>query len=146
MNNTQNIKKLIELATKYPELPIVAMVDGELVGDDDYCYWLGEFGNVEYGEYALYGDRYFTEREGFKEEFYDYHDDKLCEKFGYEPGINDFTLKNGHCTREQFEKNKENEKALEEYLDGVAERAFNEAIIVYINTPDNINTFDETVC
>ena len=130
MNITENIQKLIDLAKEHPDLPIVAMVDGEVVGGDDYGRWVAGFGGVELGEYVLFDDRFFEDREDFKERYYDYYDDELCDRFGYEPGINEFTLRNGHCTQEQLMKNKENEKRLDEYLDKVAERAFKRAIIV----------------
>ena len=145
MNITENIQKLITLATEHPELPIIAMVDGEIVGDDSYHRWVGYFGRVELGEYVLYDDRFIDDREEFKEEYYDYNDDELCEKFGYEPGINEYTLKNGHCTKKRYEENKENEKRLKAYLDEVAERAFKAAIIVNIDLPDDIETFEEGV-
>lgn len=109
-----NIQTLIDLAKEHPDLPIVAVVDGEIVGGDNYCRWLGGFGNVE-----------------------------LCEKFGYGPGINEYTLQNGYCTRKRYEENKENEKRLEAYLDEVAERAFKAAIIVNIDFPDDVEEFGE---
>ena len=137
-----NIQTLIDLAKEHPDLPIVAMVDGEIVCGDDYCRWLGGFENVELGEYVLFDDRFIDDREKFKEKYYDYNDDELCEKFGYEPGINEYTLKNGHCTRKRYEENKENEKRLEAYLDEVAERAFKAAIIVNIDLPDDVEEFD----
>lgn len=142
---TDSIQKLVDLAKEHPDLPIVAMVDGEIVGGDDYGRWLGSVGNVELGEYVLFDDRFIDDREEFKEKYYDYNDDELCEKFGYEPGINEYTLKNGHCTRKRYEENKENEKRLEAYLDEVAERAFKAAIIVNIDLPDDIETFEEGV-
>ena len=145
MNMTDNIQKLVDLAKEHPDLPIVAMVDGEIVGCDDYGRWLGSVGNVELGEYVLFDDRFITDREEFKEYFYDYNDYELCEIYGYEPGINEYTFKNGHCTREQFEENKENEKLLEAYLDEVAERAFKAAIIVNIDLPDDVEEFEEGV-
>ncbi len=145
MNMTDNIQKLVDLAKEHPDLPIVAMVDGEIVCGDDYCRWLGSVGNVELGEYVLFGDRFFDDREEFKEKYYDYNDDELCEKFGYEPGINEYTLKNRHCTRKRYEENKENQKCLEAYLGEVAERAFKAAIIVNIDLPDDVEEFKEVV-
>ena len=136
-----NIQTLIDLAKEHPDLPIVAMVDGEIIGGDDYRRWLGGFGNVELGEYVLFEDRFNDNREKFKEKYYDYNDDELCEKFGYEPGINEYTLQNGYCTRKRYEENKENEKRLEAYLDEVAEQAFKAAIIVNIDFPDDVEEF-----
>ena len=117
MNITENIQKLITLAADHPELPIIAMVDGEVVGDDSYSRWVGYFGSVELGEFVLYNDRFIDDREEFKERFYDYNDDELCEKFGYEPCINEYKLKNGRYTYEQYNENEENGKKLEKYLD-----------------------------
>ncbi len=143
MNITENIQKLITLAADHPELPIIAMVDGEIVGDGSYRRWVGYFGSVELGEYVLYNDRFIDDREEFKERFYDYNDDELCEKFGYEPCINEYSLKNGHCTQEQYNENEENGKKLEKYLDEVAKKAFEKAIIVNIDTPNDIEQFEE---
>lgn len=145
MNMTDNIQNLVNLAKEHPDLPIVAMVDGEIVGGDDYCRWLGSVGNVELGEYVLYADRFIDDREEFKEKYYNYNDDELCEKFKYEPRINEYSLKNGHCTREQYEKNKENEKCLEAYLDEVAERAFKAVIIVNVDLPNDVEEFEEGI-
>lgn len=145
MNITENIQKLITLATEHPELPVIAMVDGEIVMDDSYSRWVGYFGSVELGEYVFYDDRFIDDREEFKEVFYDYNDDELCEKFKYEPRINECSLEYGHCTQEQFNENKENEKKLEEYLNELAERAFEKAIIVNIDLPNDIEQFEEGV-
>lgn len=141
---TENIQKLIDLAKEHPDLPIVAMVDGEVVCGDDYGRWVAGFGSVELGEYVLFDDRFFEDREDFKERYYDYYDDELCNRFGYEPSINEFSLRNGYCTQEQLMKNKENEKRLDEYLDKVAERAFKRAIIVNIDLPDDVEEFEGT--
>lgn len=144
MKIAENIQKLICLAKEHPELPIIAMVDGEIVGDD--CgRWVGDFGSVELGEYVSYNERLFDDREDFKEAYYGYNDDELCEKFKYKPGINEYTIKNRHCTREQYEKNKESEKQLEAYLDEVAKRAFKAAIIVNIDLPNDVEKFEEAV-
>ena len=42
--------KLLELIKDNPDLPIIPMVDAEIIGDD--CgYWKGEWGNCEVTEY-----------------------------------------------------------------------------------------------
>lgn len=127
MKIAENIQKLICLAKEHPELPIIAMVDGEIVGDDSYSRWVGYFGSVELGEFVLYND------------------DELCKKFGYEPCINEYSLKNGHYTQEQYNENEENGKKLEAYLDEVAKRAFKAAIIVNIDLPNDVEKFEEAV-
>lgn len=73
------------------------------------------------------------------------YDDELCKKFGYEPCINEYSLKNGHYTQEQYNENEENGKKLEAYLDEVAKRAFKAAIIVNIDLPNDVEKFEEAV-
>ena len=42
-----------------------------------------------------------------------------------------------------IEANKEAEARLDKYLDEVADRAFTKAILVYIDTPDEIEEFED---
>lgn len=133
-----NIAKLIELAKENPELPIIAMVDGEIVGGDEYARWLGIFGEAKLGEYTLYDDRFIDDREEFTERYYDQNDDILCEKFKYDPCINEFTVKRGQYTQAQYEENERHEAELNKHLAEVAEKMFKKAIIVYIDLPDDI--------
>lgn len=129
-----NTEKFIQLVQENPELPIVPMVDSDVVCDD--CgYWVGSFGRCSVGEYALFYERYFDDREDFKEFYYDYHDDELCERFGYNPRICSHTVLRGEYTKEQLTINKENEKQLDQYLDEIANEYFTKAIIVYIGLP-----------
>lgn len=44
------ITKLLELIKANPDLPVIPMVDAEIVGDD-YGWWLGEWGYSEVTEY-----------------------------------------------------------------------------------------------
>lgn len=99
----QKADTFLKLVKKNPTLPIIPMVDWEIVGDE-WGRWMGAFGYAEVGEYALYDDRYYTDREEFTERYYDLNDEGLCEKFNYEPWINTFALSQGNCTQEQFEK------------------------------------------
>ena len=130
-----NTEKFIQLIKENPELPIVPMVDYEVV-DDGYGWWVGSFGRCCVGEYALFYERYFDDREDFKEFYYDYNDDELCERFGYNPRINKFTVAQNKYTALDLEINSFNEKLLEEYLDKVADEHFTKAIIVYIGLPE----------
>jgi hypothetical protein len=101
MDNTQ---KLLQLAAENPDLPIVPMVDYDVVGDG-YGFWLGEFGRCEVGEYALYSDRYYDERDELKDDYY--------------------------CTNaEDFEGYTDDD--LEEALDLATDHMWIKAIIVYI--------------
>ena len=127
----QKNEAFLKLVKKNPTLPIVPLVDNEIVGED-YGYWLGAFGSASVGEYACYDDRYFTDREEFKERYYDRNDDELCEMFNYVPCMSMSTA----YTKEQIEENKANENKLEEHLDKMADKYFKKAILVYIILPD----------
>ena len=129
-----NTEKFIQLVKENPDLPVVPMVDCEVVSED-YGWWVGSFGRCDVGEYALFYERYFDDREDFKEFYYDYNDDELCERFNYDPRICKYTVVQGKYTKEQLKENEENEKRLEEYLDKVADDYFVRAIIVYIGLP-----------
>lgn len=131
-------REFLKLVAENPDLPIYGLVNGEVVGDDG-GYWLGSFGSAHVGEIAAYNDRFFDDdREGFKEEYCYTHEDELYERFQYAPYINEYALKQGRCTAAQLAINNENEKALEKYLDEVAEKYFVKAIVVYIGTPDEL--------
>ena len=111
MSKTQ---KLIKLISENPELPILPMVDYEVVCED--CgRWLGSFGNAYVGEYTLFNDRYYDEREEFKEDYLDFYCDELCEKFDIYS---------------------DKDKRLEKYLNEVADKCFIKAIIVNIDLPE----------
>lgn len=71
MSNINKSKELLKLVAENPELPIVPLVDYEVIGDS-YGYWMGSFGRSEVGEYALFDDRYFTDREELEERYADY--------------------------------------------------------------------------
>ena len=46
-----NIEQLLQLIKDNPDLPIVPMVDSEIVGDDCCQNWLGKWGRSEVTEY-----------------------------------------------------------------------------------------------
>lgn len=130
-----NTEKFLQLVKENPTLPIVPMVYYEVVGED--CgNWVGSFGSAYVGEYTYFYDRYFDDRDDFKEYYYDYHDEELCEMFDYNPFINEYTLTRGQCIKEEFEANKKAEQRLEEHLDKIADDYFIKAIIVNINLPE----------
>lgn len=53
---TENLKELFELIKKRPDLPIVAMVDSEIVADDGCCYWMGSWGICLIDKYIVHED------------------------------------------------------------------------------------------
>lgn len=50
-----NLKELFTLIRKHPDLPIVAMVDSDIVADDG-GFWLGEWGRCEVDKYIVHED------------------------------------------------------------------------------------------
>ena len=52
----ENLKELFRLIKKRPDLPIVAMVDSEIVADDGCCYWMGSWGNCLIDKYIVHED------------------------------------------------------------------------------------------
>lgn len=127
--------ELFSLMKSHPELPVLPMVDGETCGDDGDWY-IGSFGKAQIGEYALYVDKWYDDRDSFKEDYYGYNDDWLCEQFSYDPRINEFTVKSGKYTQEQLDENNKNEKRMDEYLNQIAEKKFKKAILVYISAAE----------
>lgn len=126
--------KLLKIITDNPDLPIVAMVDYEVVGDG-YGYWQGSISRVEVGEYTNYNDRYFDDREEFKEYFYNHNAEELSERFKYKPSM--YLAEKGKYTEEQLLANELAEAKLETYLGNKAEEMFTPAIIMYIELPED---------
>ena len=48
MNKTE---LFLEIVKENPTLPIIAMVDSEIVADEGYAWWLGSFGESFVGHY-----------------------------------------------------------------------------------------------
>lgn len=130
-----NVEKFIRIVKDNPSLPVVPMVDHEVVGEE-WGRWVGSFGDCYVGEYTIYNDYYYTDRDSFKEKYYDWNDEELCEQFDYNPYITEFSTNRGLYTEEQLKTNDENEKKMDEYLDRIADSCFIKAIIVDINTPE----------
>lgn len=129
-----NIKELLELINENHELPIICLVDSEVVSDD-YGRWMAQIGRSEIGEFATYNERFYDDREEFTEDYYSHNDDILDERFGYNPRMS-YPDEQKRYLEAEIEANKEAEARLNEYLDEVADRAFSKAILVYIDTPE----------
>jgi hypothetical protein len=129
-------KELIKLVAENPELPIIAMVNGEVCGDD--CgYWLGHCGLTSVKEVGLIGERYYDDREDFIEAYYDKHAEDLCEMFNYQPRCCDVTVERGEYTQEQFAANCLVEEELNIYLNEIANKHMIKAIVMYVDLPEN---------
>lgn len=49
----ENLDKLFQLIKENPELPIVPMVDSEIVADDCCSWWMGSWGKAEIDKYLI---------------------------------------------------------------------------------------------
>lgn len=73
----ENINQLFELIKQNPDLPIVPMVEQEVVGDDSSGRWMGSWGSSRIGEYCVGEEKiYLREKEAVE--------DLLSEKYGYD--------------------------------------------------------------
>lgn len=55
----ENITELLRLVKENPDLPILPLVDGDIVVGGEYGWWLGAFGRCYIDEYIIdewYGD------------------------------------------------------------------------------------------
>lgn len=136
-----SIKTLLETIHNNPDLPIICMVDSDIVSED-YGIWMAQIGHCEVGEYATYNERFYDDREEFTEDYYDHNDEILDERFGYNPRMS-YPDAQKRYPKADIEANKEAEARLDKYLDEVADRAFTKAILVYIDTPDEIEEFED---
>lgn len=126
-------EKFLTLVKQNPTLPIVPLVDYEIVSED--CgRWLGSLGECYVGEFAICGDRYYTDRNEFKERYYDRNDEELCERFNYEPCMT-LPVAKGKYTKEQINTNEKNLEKLEAFLEEKANELFIKAIILNIDLP-----------
>lgn len=76
-------KEFLELAQKNPDLPIVAMVDSEIVADDGYSWWLGSFKSASVDEYVsveMYGDDVFFTRDQ-QDKIEEHFFDRICDEW-----------------------------------------------------------------
>lgn len=104
----EKLKKLLELIKANPELPIIPMVDTEVVQSDGFQNWRGSWGDAEIREfvgYQMYGD---------------------CESIIYREDIDDI-----------IEDISSNSDACEEEAEEIANKLeWVKAIIVAINLPE----------
>ena len=107
----ENREELFRLIKENPELPIVPMVDADIVGDD--CgYWIGAWGRAEVDEYFI------SER---------------AERVFYKSDGDIFDVLERHFSDEEFEALPESEEECRPYYDKLP---WIKAIIVYINLPE----------
>lgn len=116
---TENLKELFGLILKHPDLPIVAMVDSEIVADDS-GFWLGEWGGCEVDKYIVH--------ENYGVIFYDKGN----------PDTVDIFEKYFDYAECGIDEELPDEKALPLMKEKIDTLHWTEAIIVYIVLPETI--------
>ena len=75
----KNREELFKLMQENPELPVVAMVDSEIVQDDGYYRWMGAWGSSSIEEYFIGEERiHFREEDDFDEGEETLTDGQMC--------------------------------------------------------------------
>lgn len=75
----KNREELFKLMRENPELPVVAMVDSEIVQDDGYSRWMGAWGSSSIEEYFIGEERiHFREADDFDEVEETLTDGQVC--------------------------------------------------------------------
>ncbi len=105
-----NIEKLIELVKENPNLPIIPMVNTDVVLSDDYNYWLGSFGTVEIGSYYVSDERIFFDLDDLTDQFLE-----------------------DHCCDDKWENLSDEEQVKK--AENIAKKKMRPAIIIWIDTP-----------
>lgn len=108
----ENIEKLLQLIKENPDLPIMPMVDGDVVCSSDYGHWIGKFGSCKLDEYLI-DDWNGNGCVRFKSNEYDYEIIESIAEFKYSGTVDGY------------------EKAKKEI-----ESMWKKVIVVYINVPD----------
>lgn len=71
--------ELLRLIAENPSLPVVPMVNSEVVADNDYAYWFGSFSNPTVDEYVCVNERFYTRDN--QDEIEDYFSTYLCDDY-----------------------------------------------------------------
>lgn len=113
---TEKTKELLDLIKANPDLPVIPMVDYEVVCDDCSTYWMGSWGNAQVDEYYIGNERVHFKSDDEESVLGDM---KGCEYYKTKDGrdiIDDLTD--------------------EEWKELYESIPWKKAIIVYIGTPD----------
>lgn len=112
MKNDYYIQELVKLIAENPDLPVVSLVDSEIIPDYEYGFYMGKI-SCSFVDYCgLVGDRICVGEDDYKEEFYDAHE------------IDFEGLSN---------------KEIEKRLDKAFNKNCKKAIVVYINPCDTLD-------
>ncbi len=113
-------EKFLRLAAENPNLPIVAMVQYEVVADDSFSYWLGEIEAVDVEELWVSDGRTWTREEAEYE----------CLAI-----VDDYAPDDVVAKIESLPDEKMQEQAAMEWINGLP---WTKCIVIFIGTPDEL--------
>lgn len=70
-------QKLRELIIANPDLPVIFMVNSDVVVDDSYANWLASISSVKVGAFCCYKTRYYDDKNDLEEEYFVDYEDEL---------------------------------------------------------------------
>lgn len=63
-----NIEKLIKLVKENPDLPVIPMVETEVVAEDTYPRWMASFGDCRVGDFYMSEEKVYTDKNNLVED------------------------------------------------------------------------------
>ena len=127
MQENKNVKKLLALAAQHPELPIEALVDSEVVANDDYNSWWGDVFGVSIEELWGYPNEYgktWTKDEALGDVF----DFAATESEYLGDRYDDYEMVLDMDDRDA-------EKVIKEWIDEIP---WKKCIVLHVGMPDNL--------
>ena len=120
MRENKNVKELLKLAAENPSLPIVAMVQYEVVADDSFSYWLGEIEAVDVEELWVSDGRTWTREDAEDESSF------IIDEYAPDDVV---------AQIERLPDEKQREQAAMEWINGLP---WAKCIVIFIGTPDEL--------
>lgn len=127
MRKNKNVKKLLKLAAENPSLPIEALVDSEVVANDDFNTWWGDVFNVSIEDlwgYPYEGGKTWTKDEALGDvfDFAETESEYLGDRYDDYEMVLDMD-------------DRDAEKVIKEWIDEIP---WKKCIVIFIGTPDNL--------
>lgn len=127
MRENKNVKKLLKLAAENPSLPIEALVDSEVVANDDFNTWWGDVFDVSIEDlwgYPNEGGKTWTKDEALEDvfDFADTESEYLGDRYDDYEMVLDMD-------------DRDAEKVIKEWIDEIP---WKKCIVIFIGTPDNL--------
>ena len=120
-------EKLLALAAQHPELPIEALVDSEVVADDDYSTWWGDVFDVSIEELWRHPNedgKTWTKDEALGDvfDFADYNSEYLGDRYDDYEMVLDMD-------------DRDAEKVIKEWINEIP---WKKCIVLHVGTPDSL--------